>query len=185
MKTIIALGGASGSIFGTEFVKSCPGTKYLIASKWGRIVLAQETGLSLESLSPHVKKIFPDEDLSCALASGSNASDAMVIIPCSASTLAKIACGIADSLTTRAAMVMLKERRRLILALRETPLSTITLEQMHKLSLAGAILMPISPGFYSGAQSLQEMAREFSGRILQLLDPSAKPLHKNWKPEQL
>lgn len=185
MKTIIALGGASGSVFGVEFVKACPGTKYLTASKWGKMVLHQETGLRMEDLAGHVKTVFPDEDLSCALASGSNAIDAMVVVPCSASTLAKIACGIADSLTTRAAMVMLKERRKLIIALRETPLSTITLEQMHKLSLAGAIIMPISPGLYNGAQNLTDMAREFAGRIVQIIDPAAQSLHKNWKAEQL
>src|SRR3989344_5670156 len=114
MRTIIGLTGASGAIFGSEFLKACPGEKYLIASRWGKSVLAQETGLTLEQLAPHVKKVYSNDDLSSPFASGSNNFDALVILPCSASTLSKIACGIADSLLTRAASVALKEKRKLI-----------------------------------------------------------------------
>jgi 4-hydroxy-3-polyprenylbenzoate decarboxylase len=183
MRIIIGLTGASGSIFGVEFLKRCEGEKYLITSRWGKSVLAQETKLSLEDLTPYTKKVFSNEDLSSPFASGSNAFDAMVIVPCSASTLAKIACGIADSLLTRAAAVALKERRKLILCLRETPLSTILLEQMHKLSQAGAILMPISPSFYQNAGTVEELAKLFSERICRLLG-SETPV-TGWKTEAL
>src|SRR5262245_9945440 len=125
MKTIIGLTGASGALFAVQFLKQMQGDKYLIASKWGKSVLAQETGLTLDDLIPHTRKVYSNDDLSSPFASGSNHFDAMVIVPCSASTLAKIAAGIADSLLTRAASVALKERRPLILCLRETPLSTI------------------------------------------------------------
>lgn len=183
MRTIIALTGASGALFGLETIRNCPGEKYIIASKWGKSVLAQETGTTLEQLAPYSKKVFANDDLSSPLASGSNAFDAMVIVPCSASTLSKIACGIADSLITRAASVALKERRKLILCLRETPLSTITLEQMFKLSQAGAIVMPISPSFYQDANTLQDLAKLFAERVCQQIDPQY--VITGWKAHSL
>ena len=183
MKIIVGMTGASGSIFAEEFLKICPGEKYLIASRWGKSVLAQETGRTLENLAPYAKKIFSNDDLSSPFASGSNAFQAMVIVPCSVSTLSKIACGIADSLLTRAAAVALKERRKLILCLRETPLSTVAIENMLKLSQAGAVIMPISPSFYQGAQDLKDLARLFAERIVQLIDPEFTAT--GWKQEVL
>lgn len=183
MRTVIGLTGASGSVFAVEFLKLCGGEKYLIASRWGKSVLAQETGLSLEDLAPHVRKVFSNDDLASPLASGANSFDAMVIVPCSASTLSKIACGISDSLLTRAAAVALKERRRLVLCLRETPLSTPVIENMLKLSQAGAVVMPISPSFYQGARTVEDQARLFAERIRQLLEPGA--VSTGWKSESL
>lgn len=183
MKTVIGLTGASGAAFALEFVKLCPGEKYLIASRWGKSVLAQETGLSLEDLARDVKKVFSNDDLSSPLASGSNSFDAMVILPCSASTLSKIASGIADSLITRAASVALKEKRKLILCLRETPLSTIHIENMLKLSQTGAVVMPLVPSFYQKASTVGEQAAFFAERVLQLLD-SQTPV-TGWKQDQL
>ncbi len=183
MKTIIAMTGASGSLFGLEFIKNCPDEKYLILSRWGKSVLAQETGLTLENLAPYAKKVFSDEDLSSPFASGSNSFNAMVIVPCSASTLSEIASGIADSLITRAAHVALKEKRKLILCLRETPLSTILLENMLKLSQSGAVLMPISPSYYQKATTIQEQAQLFSERIIQMIVPDFET--SGWKKECL
>lgn len=183
MRIIVGITGASGSIFAVEFLKRPLGEKYLIASRWGKSVLAQETGLSLESLSPYARRVFSNDDLSSPLASGSNSFDAMVIVPCSASTLSKIACGIADSLMTRAASVALKEQRKLVLCLRETPLSTIHIENMLKLSQAGATLMPISPAFYQDATTVEELARLFAERIGQLLGLSSETT--GWKKEAL
>lgn len=183
MKIVIGLTGASGSVFGVEFLKRAVGEKYLIASRWGKSVLAQETGLTLEDLSPHVKKVFSNDDLSSPLASGSNDFDAMVIVPCSASTLSKIACGIADSLMTRAASVALKERRKLILCLRETPLSSIQIENMLKLSQAGAVIMPLSPSFYQDAKTVEDLAVLFAERLCQAV---GLPLPvTGWKKESL
>jgi 4-hydroxy-3-polyprenylbenzoate decarboxylase len=99
------------------------------------------------------------------LASGSNAFDAMVIVPCSVTTLAKIANGIGDTLLTRTAEVALKERRKLILCVRETPLSTIALENCLKLSRDGVIIMPISPPFYTNPTSLDELVVSFVDKI--------------------
>jgi 4-hydroxy-3-polyprenylbenzoate decarboxylase len=145
-------------------------------------VLKEETGLTEHHLAEHVKRSFADEDLSAPFASGSTPFDALVILPCSVSTLAKIACGIGDTLLTRSAQVALKERRRLILCLRETPLSTIALEQAAKLSQAGAIIMPLSPGFYHRPQTIAELAEQFSDRVLSLIGVEGA---RAWKAEAL
>ena len=121
---LIAMTGASGAIHGVDFVKRCPGEKYLVLSDWARQVLHSETGLKPSDLEPHVKRVFQDSDLAAPFSSGSNRYDALVVIPCSVSTLAKMAVGIADTLITRAAQVALKERMRVVLCLRETPLGS-------------------------------------------------------------
>jgi len=182
MRVVVGMTGASGAVFGIEFLRRCPAEKYLILTKWGRLVLKEETGLTEHHLAEHVKKSFPDEDLSGPFASGSTPFDALVIIPCSVSTMAKIACGLGDTLLTRAAAVALKERRKLILCVRETPLSTISLEQAYKLSLAGAIVMPISPPLYHRPQTLEQMVEQFTDKVLGLLgfDTSLA-----WKAEAL
>ena len=182
MRIIVGITGASGAICGVEFLRACPAEKYLILTKWGRYVLKEETGLTEHHLAEHVKQLFPDEDLSGPFASGSTPFDALVILPCSVSTMAKIACGLGDTLLTRVAQIALKERRKLLIGLRETPLSTIHLEQATKLSQAGAIIMPVSPPFYHRPQTLQEMAEQFAERALSLL--GYEPTH-TWKPEAL
>ena len=182
MRIVVGMTGASGSIFGVEFLRRCPAEKFLILTKWGRLVLKEETGLTEHHLAEHVKKSFPDEDLSGPFASGSTPFDALVIIPCSVSTMAKIACGLGDTLLTRAAQVALKERRKLIVCLRETPLSTIHLEQAAKLSQAGAVVMPISPPFYQRPQTIDEMVSQFTNKVLNLLGFETALA---WKPEAL
>ena len=169
MRIIVGMTGASGAIFGVEFLRRCQAEKYLILTKWGRYVLKDETGLTEHHLAEHVKRSFSDDDLAAPFSSGSNPFDALVILPCSISTMAKIACGLGDTLLTRTAQVALKERRKLIIGLRETPLSTISLEQAYKLSQAGAIVMPISPPFYHRPQTVEEMASQFSDKVLSLL----------------
>ena len=182
MRIIIGITGASGAMFGVEFLRRCPGEKFLILTKWGRYVLKEETGLTEHHLAEHVKRSFSDDDLAAPFSSGSTPFDALVILPCSISTMAKIACGLGDTLLTRTAQVALKERRRLIIGLRETPLSTISLEQAYKLSQAGAIVMPLSPPFYHRPQTLDEMVGHFTDKLLGLL--GFEPLLA-WKPEAL
>jgi len=183
MRIIIGMTGASGAVFGVDFLRRCPAEeKYLILTKWGRYVLREETGLTEHHLAEHVKKSLSDEDLSAPFSSGSTPFDALVIIPCSVSTMAKIACGLGDTLLTRAAGVALKERRKLILCLRETPLSAIHLEQATTLSQAGAIVMPISPPFYHKPQTIDEMVEHFTGKVLSLLGFEGALA---WKPETL
>ena len=155
---------------------------YLILTKWGRYVLKDETGLTEHHLAEHVKKSFSDDDLAAPFSSGSTPFDALVILPCSVSTMAKIACGLGDALLTRVAQVALKERRKLIIGLRETPFSTIHLEQATKLSQAGAIVMPISPPFYQKPQTIEEMAGQFADKVLSLLGVETQV---PWKAETL
>jgi len=183
MRVVIGVTGASGAIFGVDFLRRCPAEeKYLILTKWGRYVLKEETGLTEHHLAEHVKRSFSDDDLSAPFSSGSTPFDALVILPCSVSTMAKIACGLADTLLTRAAGVALKERRKLIVCLRETPLSAIHLEQAAKLSQAGAIVMPISPPFYHRPQTIDEMVEQFNAKVLSLLGFETALA---WKPEAL
>jgi 4-hydroxy-3-polyprenylbenzoate decarboxylase len=182
MRIVVGITGASGSIFVVEFLRTCQAEKHLILTKWGRYVLKEETGLTEHHLAEHVKRSFSDEDLSAPFSSGSNPFDALVIVPCSISTMAKIACGLGDTLLARTAQVALKERRKVILALRETPLSTIALEQAYKLSQAGVIVAPISPAFYLHPQSLEQMVEQFTDKLLGLLGFETSLA---WKPEAL
>ena len=182
MRIVVGMTGASGAMFGVDFLRRCQAEKYLILTKWGRYVLKEETGLTEHHLAEHVKKSFSDDDLAAPFSSGSNPFDALVILPCSISTMAKIACGLGDTLLTRTAQVALKERRKLMICLRETPLSAISLEQATKLSLAGAIVMPISPPFYHKPQTIEEMVEQFNGKVMSLLGLETALA---WKPEAL
>ncbi len=179
---LIAMTGASGAAYGVDFVKRCPGDKYLVLSDWARQVLATETGSKPSDLEPHVKKIFSDADLAAPFASGSNRHDALVIVPCSVSTMAKIACGIADTLITRAAAVALKERMRIVLCVRETPLSSIALENALKLSREGVVVMPISPPWYQAPTSAADLVAGFTSKLLGVLGEDAGA---GWRESEL
>jgi 4-hydroxy-3-polyprenylbenzoate decarboxylase len=169
LRVVVGMTGASGAVYGVEFLKRCPGDKYLVASKWARMILHSELGLREEALDPLVKARFSDSDLSAPLASGSNPFDAFVIVPCSISTAAKIAAGIGDTLITRTAQVALKQRRRLVIALRETPLSGVALEGLLKLSRDGAIIFPLSPGWYDNPKSLADLVNSTTDKLLSLV----------------
>jgi 4-hydroxy-3-polyprenylbenzoate decarboxylase len=179
---LIGITGASGVVHGVDFLRRCPGEKYLVLSDWARHVLHAETGLKPSDLEPHARRIFSDGDLAAPFSSGSNRYDAFVIVPCSVSTLAKIAAGIADTLITRAAQVALKERLRMILCVRETPLSTVALRNALELSRAGVIVMPISPPWYGNPPDLESLVAAFSGKLLALLGEGAPA---GWREEEL
>jgi 4-hydroxy-3-polyprenylbenzoate decarboxylase len=179
---LIGMTGASGSIYGVDFVRRCPGEKYLVMSDWARQVMQSETGLKPSDLAAHVKRTFPDTDLAAPFASGSNRYDAFVIVPCSVSTLGKIASGIADTLITRAAAVALKERMRLVLCVRETPLSTIALENALRLSRDGVVIMPVSPPHYGQPKDIDALVAGFTDKVLALLGENNGP---GWREETL
>lgn len=179
---LIGMTGASGAIHGVDFVRRCPGEKYLVLSDWARHVLHAEMSLAPSDLEPHVAKIFRDADLAAPFSSGTNRYDAFVIVPCSVSTLAKIAIGIADTLITRAAAVALKERMRLVLCVRETPLSTIALENMAKLSREGVVVMPISLPYYRATHDLDTLVAGFTNKLLALL---GEPAGEGWREDEL
>ena len=179
---LIGVTGASGSAYAVDFVKRCPGEKYLVLSDWARQVMQTETGTKPSDLEPHVKKVFADSDLAAPFSSGSNRYDAFVILPCSVSTMAKIAAGIGDTLITRAAQVAMKERLRLIVCVRETPLSSIALENALRLSREGAIVMPVSPPWYRKPGSLDELVGGFTDKVLALLGEEAG---EAWREREL
>jgi 4-hydroxy-3-polyprenylbenzoate decarboxylase len=182
MRIVVGITGSSGAVFAQDFLQQSTSEKYLIVSKWGRVLLKDELGISERDLSPYVKRQFSDDDLTAPLASGSNHIDAVVILPCSTSTLGKIASGIGDSLITRTAQVALKERRRLVLCPRETPLSTIALEQAAALSRAGTVIMPISPPLYFAPKSVQEYVSAFTEKLLAVIGEKSS---KGWRAEEL
>jgi 4-hydroxy-3-polyprenylbenzoate decarboxylase len=180
---IITVGvtGASGAIYAQVLLRLLEadprvGHVYLVASEAGLRLLATELGVvaadgkKLPSLltGTSAKKIeyLPNKDVGACIASGSAPVDAMVVIPCSAGALGSIAAGVADDLLTRAADVCLKERRPLILCLRETPLNRIHLENMLRVHDAGAVVMPAMPAFYYGPKNIEEMVEQFAYRVL-------------------
>jgi len=169
MRTVVAITGASGAVFGVELLRRLPGETYAVLSRWGQHVLKEETGLGRDDVAGIATRLFSDADLSSPLASGSNAWDAMVVLPCTTSTVGKITSGIADSLVTRAAAVTLKEGRRLVVCPRETPLSAVTLRQLAELARDGVVVMPVSPGFYSAPATIEDLVTGFVDRVLQVL----------------
>jgi 4-hydroxy-3-polyprenylbenzoate decarboxylase len=182
MRIVIAITGSSGAIYAREFIKRCDAEKFLVVSKWGKVLLKDELGISVKELLPDVKKEFSDDDLTAPIASGSNDIDAVVILPCSTSTLGKIASGIGDTLITRTAQVALKERFKLVICVRETPLSTVTLEQCARLSRDGVIIMPISPPMYYAPKSVDEFVSAFVDKVLGVLGIRTS---KGWRAEEL
>jgi 4-hydroxy-3-polyprenylbenzoate decarboxylase len=181
MKIVVGITGSSGAVYALDFLKKCEADKFLIVSSWGKVLLRDELGMSEKDLKPFVKRMFSDDDLSAPMASGSNFFDAFVIIPASTSTIGKIASGIGDTLITRTAQVCLKERNKLIICVRETPISTLTLEQCAKLSSYGAIIMPISPPLYFVPKTVDEYVGAFTGKVLAQLGIR---ISKGWRTEE-
>ncbi|MBF8247990.1 MAG: aromatic acid decarboxylase [Bacteroidetes bacterium] len=182
MRVVVGITGSSGAVYARDFVKKCPGEKFLVVSKWGKVVLKEELGISEKDLLPFVKKQFSDDDLTAPLASGSNTFDALVVLPCSTSTLGKIASGIGDTLITRAAQVALKERFKLVLCLRETPMSTVALEQCTRLSRDGVVIMPISSPMYFVPKSVDEFVGAFVDKLMGVIGVRKT---RGWRAEEL
>lgn len=182
MRIVVCITGSSGALYAESYLKKSKSDKYLVVSKWGRALLKDELGISEKDLLPYVKKQFSDDDLTAPVASGSNRFDACVILPCSTSTLGKIASGIGDTLVTRTAQVALKERFQLVLCVRETPLSTITLEQSATLSRAGAIVMPISPPLYFAPKTVDEYVSAFTDKLMAVLGEGTS---RGWRSGEL
>ena len=185
-KPRIAVGitGSSGAVYALDFLKRYPYDKYLIMSKWGKAVMKDELKMANpeNALKPYYKRAFADTDLTAPLASGTTELDAFVIIPATTSTIGKIASGIADTLITRTAAVCLKERYKMIICVRETPLSTITLEQCAKLSRDGVIIMPISPPLYFVPKTVEEYVQGFVDKVLHHCGVKTG---KGWRAEEL
>ena len=181
MKIVVGITGSSGAVYARDFLQKCPAKKYLIVSSWGKVLLRDELQIGEKDLKPHVERIFSDDDLTAPMASGSNTFDAFVILPASTSTIGKIASGMGDTLITRTAQVCLKERFRLIVCVRETPLSTLTLEQCARLSSYGAVIMPISPPLYFVPDTVDKYVGAFTDKLLGQLGLRAAP---GWRSEE-
>ncbi len=182
MKIVVGITGSSGAIYALDFLKKCEAEKFLIVSQWGKVLLRDELKLGEKDLKPYVNAVFSDDDLTAPTASGSNFFDAFVIVPASTSTIGKIASGLGDTLITRTAQVCLKERYRLIICVRETPMSTLTLEQCARLSGYGAVIMPISPPMYFLPDSVEGVVGAFTDRLLGQLGMRTG---KGWRGKEL
>lgn len=172
-RIIVAISGASGAVYGVHLLKALGELKHvqthLTISDAGFLNLVQETGVSRAEVEALADVIYPVHDVGAAIASGSFQFDAMVVAPCSMRTLAAIAHGLGDNLITRAADVSLKERRRLILMVREAPLSLVHLRNMTSVTEAGAIVFPPVPSFYHRPQTVAELIGHTVNRVLDLL----------------
>lgn len=171
-RLIIAITGASGSIYGVRLLEKLRGTgveTHLVMSRWGARTLVHETAYTPEQVQALATVTHPLTDQGASISSGSFLTMGMVVVPCSARTLAAIAHGTGDNLIHRAADVVLKERRKLVLAVRESPLSEIHLENMLKLSRMGAVICPPLPAFYTRPQSIDDIVDYSVSRILDQL----------------
>ncbi len=193
---ILAITGASGAILGRELLRALEADErvarvHFVASENSLRVLAEELGVpgrtnlleKLLSAAPQKTIQHTDADIGAPIASGSHPSDGMIILPCSMGTLATIALGLANSLIARAADVTLKERRPLILCVRETPFNRIHLRNMTLAAEAGATIFPCIPAFYNHPAGSEEMARQFAFRVLAHIG-LPQPGAYVWKPEE-
>jgi 4-hydroxy-3-polyprenylbenzoate decarboxylase len=180
-RVIVGISGASGAIYGCrllERLRSHGGVEiHLIVTRSGEKTLFLETGKNVADVKALADFSYPLEDISCRLASGSFSSDAMVVAPCSIHTMSAIAGGISSNLLIRAADVVLKERRKLILMVRESPLHLGHLRNMTALAEMGAIIAPPIPGFYHQPKTVDDLVDHSVDRVLDLIglpDPQVR-----------
>jgi 4-hydroxy-3-polyprenylbenzoate decarboxylase len=172
-KLIVAITGATGTIFGVRLLQMLQGSgveTHLIMSKWGVRTLIHETEYTAEQVERMATHHYPFGDQGAQISSGSFTTLGMVISPCSMRTLAAIASGLGDNLIHRAADVILKERRKLVLVVRESPFNDIHLENMLKLSRMGVVILPPVPAFYNHPQNLDDMINHVAMRTLDQFD---------------
>ncbi|CAL9669061.1 non-oxidative hydroxyarylic acid decarboxylases subunit B [Streptomyces eurythermus] len=184
MRLVVGMTGATGAVFGVRFLQvlaQLPDVEsHLVLSRWARTTIELETGLSVNEVGDLADVVHQPQDQGAAISSGSFRTDGMVIVPCSMKTLAAIRAGYADTLVARAADVVLKERRKLVLVPRETPLSEIHLENMLALCRMGAQLVPPMPAFYNHPRSVDDIVDHVVTRILDQFDLPA-PAAKRWE----
>jgi 4-hydroxy-3-polyprenylbenzoate decarboxylase len=182
-RLIVGISGASGVIYGVrllEALKPLPVETHLVMTRTAEITLAHETELKVADVRRLADVAYKIDDLAAAISSGSYRTVGMVVAPCSMRSLSEIAHGITSNLLTRAADVVLKERRKLVLVARETPLHSIHLRNMATLSDLGVIIAPPVPAFYSRPQTLDDIIDHTVGRILDLFDLDSGKI-KRWK----
>jgi len=171
-RLIVAITGATGTVFGVRLLEMLQDTDvetHLIMSRWAARTLVLETSCTVEQVEALATRVYPLTDQGAAVSSGSFLTLGMVVVPCSMRTLAAIAHGLGDNLIHRAADVILKERRKLVLAVREAPLSDIHLENMLKLSRMGVVICPPMPAFYNKPESVDDLVNYTAARLLDQL----------------
>lgn len=172
-RIVVAMTGATGAILGIKVLTALRRLNvetHLVMSKWAEATIKYETDYhpsNVRALADHVHNI---NDMAAPISSGSFKTDGMIVVPCSMKTLAAISMGFCDDLISRTADVMLKERRRLVLVTRETPLSDIHLRNMLTVSQSGAVIFPPVPAFYIRAAGVEELVDQSVGRMLDLFD---------------
>ncbi len=172
-RLIIGITGASGAIYGIralELLRDLPVETHLVLSQAAAITVAQETKYALADVRALADMVHDRNNIAASISSGSFRTAGMLVAPCSIRTMSEIATGVTSSLLTRAADVVLKERRRLVLMVRETPLHLGHLKTMAQLTEMGAIVAPPVPAFYAAPQSIDEMVTQSVGRALDLFD---------------
>jgi 4-hydroxy-3-polyprenylbenzoate decarboxylase len=183
LKLVIAITGASGVIYAKRLLEVLHNTEietYLVLSEAAEHIIKHELGTTKQALEQLADHVYANNEWDSPIVSGSFKTDAMVIVPCSMKTIAGIANGFAENVILRTSDVMLKEKRKLILVPRETPLNTIHLKNMMELSQQGAFILPAMPAFYHKPQTVQDLVDFVVGRILDLLEIE-NHLYKRWQ----
>lgn len=183
MEMIVAITGATGAIYGVRLLQALRrkgvGTS-LILTKWAEATLQHEMGLTPEDVGAMADHVYDNQDLAAPISSGSHPTGGMVVAPCSMKTLAGIAHAYNDSLVIRAADVVLKERKKLLLLARETPLNLAHIENMRAVTLMGGIVMPPVPAFYTKPEGVEEIVAQTVGRVLDLMGIGGDGILRRW-----
>jgi 4-hydroxy-3-polyprenylbenzoate decarboxylase len=180
---VIGISGGSGAPIAQSVLRGLADARasfVVVLSRGGEAVVREELGLSPEEFLRGAPAVYPDSDLAAPIASGSRRTRGMAIVPCSTSTVAKIAVGLGDTLISRAAHVHLKERRRLIVVPRETPVSAVDLRNMATLAELGAVVLPASPPFYLKPRQVSDLVDYLAGKVLDHLGVRHR-LYRGWK----
>ena len=184
-RLVVAITGASGAAYGVRLLQALGTAEgwetHLVCSPSGLLTIHHELGMQRPEVERLADVVHNVRDIGATVASGSFRCDGMVVAPCSMRTLAAIATGVADNLVTRAADVMLKERRRLVLLARETPLHLVHLRNMTTVTEMGAIVMPPVPAFYAHPQSVDDIVGHTVGRVLDLFGVEHAGLVSRWR----
>ncbi len=184
MNYIVGITGATGVIYGIrllEALRQAGVQTSLVLSDWAKKTIALETDYTPEQVCALATGHYSSHNLAAAISSGSHRVDGMVIAPCTMKTLSGIAHAYSDNLVIRAADVMLKEQKKLVLLVRETPLNLIHLNNMQAAALAGAIIMPPLPSFYNKPQTVDDIINHTVGRVLDLIGVADNPFAKRWE----
>jgi 4-hydroxy-3-polyprenylbenzoate decarboxylase len=182
VRIVVGITGATGAVFGIRILEELADLgveTHLCVSSWGRRTIEHETTETLESIRATATHVHPPGDMAAVISSGSYATDGMIIAPCSMRTLGGIAHGVGENLIARAADVTLKERRRLVLLARESPLHEVHLSNMLTVTRLGAIVLPPVPAFYNAPQSVEDVVDHVVARTLDQFGLSA-PRARRW-----